>query len=78
MKGLAAGMISSFIGDVLVAFVLLHFILWSGAATWLMGAFVGFICGWASSRPHCFRKASTRTVPSNCSPSMPATGSWAC
>ena len=43
-KGLAAGMIFSFIGDLLVAFALLHVVLWSGAATWLNGAFVGFIC----------------------------------
>jgi hypothetical protein len=44
MKGLAAGMISSFIGDLLVAFVLLHIVLWSGADTFLTGAFVGLIC----------------------------------
>jgi hypothetical protein len=42
-KGLAIGMISSLIGDLLVAFVLLHFILWSGAATYVAGAFVGFL-----------------------------------
>src|SRR5271170_7520687 len=42
--GLAAGMIASFIGDLLVAFVLLHFILWSEAATFATGAFIGFIC----------------------------------
>jgi hypothetical protein len=42
-KGLATGMIASFIGDILVAFVLLHFILWSGAQTFGLGAFVGFI-----------------------------------
>jgi hypothetical protein len=43
-KGLAVGMISSFIGDLLVAFVLLHFILWSGAASFVTGAFVSFLC----------------------------------
>jgi hypothetical protein len=43
-KGLAAGMISSLIGDLLVAFVLAHFILWSGAASLATGAFVGFLC----------------------------------
>ena len=32
-KGLAPGMISSFIGDLLVAFALLHVIYWSAAAT---------------------------------------------
>jgi hypothetical protein len=42
-KGLAAGMVASFIGDLFVAFILLHFILWSGASTFAMGAFVGFI-----------------------------------
>ncbi len=43
-KGLAAGMLSSFIGDLLVAFVLLHVILWSGTISFAGGAFVGFIC----------------------------------
>src|SRR5271170_3541624 len=63
-KGLAFGMISSLIGDLLVAFVLLHIILWSGANTFATGAFVGFICwlgffvatqfpqGIYESRPH--------------------------
>jgi hypothetical protein len=37
-------MISSLIGDLLVAFALLHFVLWSGAATFGAGAFVGFLC----------------------------------
>jgi hypothetical protein len=42
-KGLAFGMISSLIGDVLVAFILTHFVFWSGASTFGGGAFVGFI-----------------------------------
>ena len=42
-KGLAAGMIASLIGDLLLAFVLLHFILWSEAATFATGAFIGFL-----------------------------------
>jgi hypothetical protein len=43
-EGLATGMISSLIGDLVVAFVLMHFILWSGAATYGTGAFLGFLC----------------------------------
>jgi hypothetical protein len=43
-KGLAAGMISSFLGDLLLSFALLHVILWSGAATGFAGAFVAFVC----------------------------------
>ena len=43
-KGLALGMAASFLGDLLVAFVLLHFILWSGASNFAMGAFIGFLC----------------------------------
>jgi hypothetical protein len=43
-NSLAAGMISSFLGDLLVAFALLHVILWSGAATAFAGAFVAFVC----------------------------------
>lgn len=42
-KGLATGMISSLVGDWILSFVLLHFILWSGADSFGMGAFVGFI-----------------------------------
>lgn len=42
-KGLAAGMIASLVGDILLSFVLLHFILWSGASSFGGGAFVGFI-----------------------------------
>jgi hypothetical protein len=41
--GLVIGMISSFLGDFLVSFILLHFVMWSGATSWGMGAFVGFI-----------------------------------
>ncbi len=43
-KGLATGMIASFLCDVLVAFALLHVILWSDAATFAAGAFDGFLC----------------------------------
>lgn len=43
-KGIVTGMISSFIGDLLVAFALLHIIYWSEAATYAAGAFVGFLC----------------------------------
>ena len=42
-KGLAFGMVSSLVGDLLVAFALLHFVLWSGAASYGEGAFVGFL-----------------------------------
>lgn len=42
-KGVAHGMIASFFGDILLAFVLAHIILWSGAATFATGAFVGLI-----------------------------------
>jgi len=44
MKGLATGMVASLIGDLLVAFALLHVILWSGASTYAAGAFDGFLC----------------------------------
>jgi len=42
-KGVAKGMIGSFIGDLLLAFALNHFIIWSGASTIGWGAVVGFI-----------------------------------
>jgi hypothetical protein len=42
-KGIVPGMISSFIGDLLLSFVLAHMVLWSGADSFAMGAFIGFI-----------------------------------
>lgn len=42
-KGLAVGMIASLIGDLLVAFILCHFVAWSHSDTFAAGAFVGFI-----------------------------------
>jgi hypothetical protein len=42
-KGVVTGMVGSLIGDILLAFVLLHFILWSGADSFGWGAMVGFI-----------------------------------
>ncbi len=42
-KGLVGGMIASFIGDLLMALVLAHFIAWSHGATIGWGAFVGFV-----------------------------------
>jgi Protein of unknown function (DUF1761) len=43
-KGFAVAMISSLIGDFLVALALLHIVLWSGAASVGAGCFVGFLC----------------------------------
>jgi hypothetical protein len=42
-KGVVTGMIASFIGDLLLAFVLDHFILWAGAHTLHWGLLIGFI-----------------------------------
>lgn len=42
-KGVVVGMISSFIGDLILALVLAHLIGWSGARTFGWGAFVGFL-----------------------------------
>jgi hypothetical protein len=43
-KGVAWGMITSFIGDVLLAFILVHVILWRhGTTSWLDGVHVGAI-----------------------------------
>jgi hypothetical protein len=42
-KGVVHGMLSSFIGDLLLALVLEHFIVWSHAAGLPHGAFIGFI-----------------------------------
>jgi Protein of unknown function (DUF1761) len=42
-KDLMGGMIASFIGDIVLALVLAHFVVWSGATTIGGGAFVGFL-----------------------------------
>jgi len=42
-KGVVAGMVASFVGDLLLAFVLAHMVLWSGAKTAGWGAFLGFL-----------------------------------
>lgn len=43
-KGAVAGMITSFIGGLILSFILAHVILWSGAWTLGTGAFIGLIC----------------------------------
>ena len=42
-KGVYVGMIGSLIGDILLCFVLVHVILWSGAEGWLGGAHIGVL-----------------------------------
>ena len=42
-KGMVTGMISSFIGDLILSFMLAHFVIWSDSTTFGAGAFVGFI-----------------------------------
>lgn len=43
-KAAVGGMITSFIGGLILAFVLAHMVLWSGATTPGAGALIGFIC----------------------------------
>ena len=43
-KGVVFAMISSLIGDFLLAFVMAHFVIWSEAGSFLEGALIGFIC----------------------------------
>ena len=43
-KGVVLGMVSSLIGDFLLALVMDHFILWSHASTFGFGCLIGFIC----------------------------------
>jgi hypothetical protein len=43
-KGAVVGMISSFVGGLILSFVLAHVVLWSGATTIHWGAIIGFIC----------------------------------
>ncbi|HEY1986098.1 MAG TPA: DUF1761 domain-containing protein [Terracidiphilus sp.] len=42
-KGLLAGMVSSFVGDLILAFVLAHFVGWSHAGVFGAGMFIGFL-----------------------------------
>ena len=43
-KGMVLSMVTSFIGGLILAFVLAHVIIWSGVTTCCWGAFIGFIC----------------------------------
>jgi hypothetical protein len=43
-KGIVVTMFSSFIGALILTFVLAHMVLWSGATTFGCGAFIGFLC----------------------------------
>jgi hypothetical protein len=42
-KGVVRAMVGSFIGDLLLALVLAHFVYWSGSQTFGWGAFIGFL-----------------------------------
>lgn len=42
-EGVGHGMIASFIGDLLLAFVLAHFVYWSHGVGFGWGAFIGFL-----------------------------------
>lgn len=42
-KGVGHGMIASFVGDLLLAFVLAHFVNWSHGTGFGWGAFIGFL-----------------------------------
>lgn len=42
-KGVVWGMIASFIGDLVLAFVLAHVVLWSHAASWMDGMHIGLL-----------------------------------
>ena len=43
-KGAVVAMLSSFVGGLILSFMLAHVVMWSGAATIGGGVFVGFIC----------------------------------
>ena len=43
-KAAVIGMISSFIGGLILSFVLAHVVIWSGSMTIGCGAFIGLIC----------------------------------
>jgi hypothetical protein len=43
-KGAAVAMISSFIGGLILSFMLAHVVIWSGATTVGWGLIIGFIC----------------------------------
>jgi len=42
-KGMILGMISSFIGDLILSLVLAHMVIWSGADSFGLGSLIGFI-----------------------------------
>jgi hypothetical protein len=42
-KAMIAGMIMSLVGDILLAFVLAHVIIWAGSHEFVHGVFIGFV-----------------------------------
>lgn len=42
-KMMLSGMIASLVGDLVMAFIMLHFIIWSHVCSFAGGAFIGFI-----------------------------------
>lgn len=46
-KGVVHGMISSLIGDLIIALVLQHIVIWGNAHSLRHGAFIGFLCWFA-------------------------------
>ena len=43
-KGAVFAMVSSFVGGLILSFILAHLVIWSNAMTWCRGAFIGGIC----------------------------------
>jgi len=43
-KGAVVAMVSSFIGGLILSFILAHIVIWREAETWRRGAFIGGIC----------------------------------
>jgi Protein of unknown function (DUF1761) len=43
-KAAIVGMITSFIGGLVLSFALAHIVIWSGTANLYAGAFIGFVC----------------------------------
>jgi hypothetical protein len=43
-KGAVVAMISSFVGGLILSFILAHMVIWRDAETWCRGAFIGGIC----------------------------------
>jgi len=71
-KGMVLSMVTSFIGGLILAFVLAHVIIWSPPVAGALSSALS--AGWALWPLRCSQRRCTSSGRCSCSPSTPATG----